>query len=99
MGEAMTVSEILEAAAGLIERYGWIQRQWGNKSSGFDLAESITQACPPGDKNYVPAYRVISAHLKGCSLIFWNDEPGRTKEEVIAALRGAASQQQVKEEI
>lgn len=86
----MTVSEILTSAADLIEKYGWIQDCWGDKSRGFDLLESITRACPRGDENYLPSYKAISDYLKGRALTVWNDEPGRTKEEVIAALRGAA---------
>lgn len=46
-----------------------------------------------------PAYRAVDDYLGLLSfpLFFFNDEPGRTPEEVVAVLRGAALVESVKE--
>lgn len=33
---------------------------------------------------------LLSIYLGGVNLVVWNDEPGRSKEEVVATLRAAA---------
>lgn len=42
------------------------------------------------DCRSMAAFYAVSTHVNAASVALWNDEPFRTAEEVIAALRGAA---------
>ena len=87
------VGKVLDAAADYIEGYGWCQ---------YKLEDGRGRACLMGallrvwsDETIEHRYAVLDrlAGLLGRSvnsIALWNDAPGRTKEEVIAALRGAA---------
>ena len=51
------------------------------------------------DVQWCPAYRAMAAYLETPYRLFnWNDRPERTKDEVIAALRGAAAVERTREE-
>lgn len=65
-----------DEAADLIEQYGWIQGSFGDHQHGFCLLRAIE----PGSVDAL--YRELPM-----GLIVWNDEPGRTKEQVLAFLR------------
>lgn len=78
-----TVQRVLDEAADLIEREGWWQR--GGGEDGY---------CPITALGTLPhragllalAMTELRARVGG-SIIEWNDEPGRTKAEVLALLR------------
>ena len=84
---------VLTRAADLIERDGWCQ-------GGSIVGKKRCAAAAIGD--VLATYRtstlacrreIVGAllHATGLwSIPDWNDEPGRTKEEVVAALREAA---------
>ena len=89
-----TPSEILTDAADLIERDGWRQ---GRGSQGQCATSAIweanrTEGIPKtaqahAETEALSALRdVINRH----AIPKWNDGPGRTKEEVVSALREAA---------
>ena len=99
----MDTHEVLDLAADIIEEQGWTQGPDGWPDNPDDtgpvcIEGALTRAmgldyfadCAKVVES--PAMRVLSAHL-GRALIHpfeWNDQEGRTAEEVIAALREAA---------
>lgn len=83
-------SEVLARAADLIEPEGkWCQHA-GRRGDARCLAEAISSLAPAS---------VIWGDLTGpleaatgtCWIIDWNDEPGRTQAEAVAALRKASA--------
>jgi hypothetical protein len=102
----MTTREVLLAAADHIERFGWQQRYFGtpgkpccllgaisvaagNRAGGHAVNSSSADAERAADRRIMQYLR--STH-RAIDLVTWNDSPGRTAEEVIAALRGAAEE-------
>ena len=92
----MTPEEILAKAADLIEERGWCQgvgiTGTGQRCLGRALWDAtglpIDAQCPA-----VPAWRdaeaALTKELDPLDIILYNDAPGRTKEEVVTALRNA----------
>ena len=86
----MSPGEILNAAADAIEEHGWTQGRFGTQHVGF---------CAMGAMRHVSglstvieesaAYDLLRAHVGSTS--YWNDEPGRTKEQVVTVLRKVAA--------
>lgn len=96
----MTVAEQLNAAADYIEEHGWCQNAYEDDNGGVcasgALREVGRQAFGPGGVGmfsvpYRLALTVVGRKLPAM-LCDWNDEPGRTKEEVVAMFREAAKQ-------
>lgn len=101
MSEPTTVAEVLRRAADILDENGWGQGWLIDPDGGscacavgaIQLASGMT----PQEIRYggltkelaVRATRFFSAVLKS-TVSAWNDEPGRTAEEVIAKLREAA---------
>ena len=102
-----TPQGILNAAADLIERTGWTQGFSALDSYGdscYISSPAATCYCAYGAviKSHAdlgggrgllgPAFDIFRANAQTTDgVIDWNDQPGRTKEEVIAALRGASN--------
>lgn len=86
--------EVLRRAADIIERRGWCQNDYQDGAAVCILGAlrlAITgNTDNHSDRVHNPAERL--AKNLGQAPWVWNDEPGRTKEEVIAALRSAAEQ-------
>lgn len=82
-----TVPQVLRDAADLIERDGWHQGDWWE---GEELC--IDKAITHADSLMVEVcVEAVKAHLDPTDTLYaWNDAPGRTEAEVLAALRGAA---------
>jgi hypothetical protein len=82
---------ILYAAADLIEEHGWCQHV-PRDSHGHICVFTALLTDAPAD-----AWRACQALERYCGLTKpyyvtrWNDMPGRTKDEVLNALRGAAT--------
>jgi hypothetical protein len=89
--------QVLLDAADLIEHDGWTQNDWGDPWRGYcalgavhfvgtgsaeepDCATNLQRA----------AERHLANQIENLDITDWNDRAGRTKEEVIAALRKAA---------
>jgi len=86
------VAQILLDAADLIETYGWVQGRLGTCEVGFCITGALRQASQWGIRQGCgEAQRALHRSLGGMNPSTWNDVPGRTKEEVIAQLRKAAS--------
>ena len=86
----MSVADVLHRAADLIERRGW--RQGAARMSNrhcYCALDALEAVCSdrPGQ---VAAFSVLIDTLGVSSLTGWNDTPGRTKAEVVAAFRDAA---------
>jgi hypothetical protein len=84
----VTRADVLERAADLLEEFGWLQGTLGSKEEGgFCLLGSVFTAhrdLTGEDPGTILPYPEVGSSI-------WNDQPGRTKEEVIVRLRGAAA--------
>ena len=82
----MTQKETFVAAIGRLEKFGWIQGEFGNEESGFCLA-----GCVYGGIDAPPVARgaraILVKVIGDTNIGAWNDQLGRTKVEVIDALR------------
>lgn len=85
------VADVLDSAANWLDKHDWVQ---GVLFSGEN------SACMVGATFLVEkdaTRRVLAQERLGNYLVstpaIWNDQPGRTKQEVLDALRGAAKQE------
>lgn len=68
----------------LIEKYGWVQGIYGSLEIGF-CAEGAIRAA---DRHPPMSFNTwLQMHNHAYDKVFWNDDPKRTKEEVISALK------------
>jgi hypothetical protein len=92
-------SKILNNAADLLEKYGWIQDDYGNHSCGFCASGAILAASIL-TSNILDLYKArellsnVVIKQGYSSIVDWNDAPNASKEQVIAKLREAAQQTQ-----
>lgn len=84
----MNPAQVLLAAAEELRTHGWCQS---------DFADGAGRHCTPGAINVVAqgvntyaASELLRNHLEIDWIDDWNDTPGRTADEVIAALEAAA---------
>ena len=86
----MDTKEVRERAAQLIEECGWSQGCYVSDAGGYCISGALGRASNADRLSGLgtPAYREIERELDVHLLDHWNDEPGRTVEEVLAALRG-----------
>jgi hypothetical protein len=90
----MTEADVLDKAAKIIEERGWCQGKEAFRSGGPTCAAvAIGIAAPVGTGLRGQAERFLHHWLTPTprNVIFWNDAPGRTADEVITALRSAAA--------
>lgn len=103
--DSITVPRVLRLAAALIERDGWCQGTYIAMDGRCCAVGALVQAGGGViDPDIYDAGPVEMARIRGAfdavtkfigrtwvtDLVDWNDEPDRTAEEVLAALRGAA---------
>ena len=81
------VQQTYLAAADLLERDGWSWRRGRSSGGGRCLVVAITDAA----RSLVAAEAGMDylREYLGRQPVDWNDEPGRTKEDVINLLRNA----------
>ena len=89
------VADVLNGAADLILRDGWCQGDYvgpnGERCVEWALADAIgRQGEWWTSPLYVEACVALRPFIGMHSRAGWNDQPGRTKAEVVAALRAAA---------
>jgi hypothetical protein len=88
------VGKILLDAADYIERHGWCQKAYQNGLGNVCIIGALSQVVQWPDDRQGRVIMEISPRLKkylGATRVDnWNDALGRTKEQVVAALRGAA---------
>lgn len=93
--------QLLWNGAQVIRRYGLAQRDLGSISRGYCVYGALTVAKTgntnlyridiANDLNLVtPAAMLLEQFLAAGHICDWNNEVGRTKDEVIAAMEGAA---------
>lgn len=86
-------SDILNEAADLIEKFGWIQGNYGAEECGYCALGAILAVDFDDDYSIHSFNNYIQDNHPDMNLgaVEWNDTPGRTKEEVISTLRKAAA--------
>lgn len=99
----MKTSEILNRAADDLERFGWCVANWWPEPTAPACVEGAMKRVCSRDiedysphTSYFPAKAAFRAHVGTYGWV-WNDAPGRTKEEVIEALRACAVIEAAKE--
>jgi hypothetical protein len=90
-----TVHEALERAAHIIEQRGWIQND-AESAKGICLTHALLLAADASTLRVgllrPPVCTILGLPFSSpVSLMVWNDQKGRTQQEVIDALRAAAS--------
>lgn len=85
---ALTYGEaaaIFRRAAANLRESGWIQRTNGGPTQGYCAAGALRNACSESS-HFLPVYYLTMDRLLGHWVEGWNDQPGRTGEEVIRLL-------------
>jgi anthranilate phosphoribosyltransferase len=99
-----TASAVLEAAADILKARGWCHGRDSatGKTGPVDVLGAINVAVglPPDGRGPIGSLQAEAAlidaqlmfqHYVGQRLDTWNDAPGRTRDEVIGALRGCVA--------
>jgi hypothetical protein len=77
-------------AADQIETHGWIQHEDGDANSGFCVVGAIFRAFRyEPDSIDQEAIMQLRRYVARDNIVLWNDDPNRTKDEVITVLRQA----------
>lgn len=84
----MTPAAILRAAAQELRDHGWCQHEGEDEKGRHCALGAIGVVAGLGQYETATVLRI---YLKTPYIGDWNDTPGRTQEEVIAALEAAAS--------
>jgi hypothetical protein len=82
-----STADVLNQAADYLEQHGWIQGGLGTPDGPRCVAGAIG-GLERG--RFCEAWLAFTRYLKPEHPATWNDAPGRTKGEVVAALRAAA---------
>lgn len=93
-GEAVTPAEVAGLAAQRLRDKGWLQGTRGACDGPVCLLGALAVACgghPNGGLNDAAelVWRTLQGVVGTEYLVHWNDTPGRTADEVIAALEVA----------
>lgn len=88
-------ADVLNGAADLIERDGWVQGSAASIGPARCAGIAIDRTAQRLDTNGYPVVCGFAKFLgldgfATAEIINWNDTPGRTKADVVAALRAAA---------
>lgn len=103
MAEQSEVAAVLNKAASLVEQ-GWTQGDWAVDSAGHPVDVHNREACAwclnaavvraRDTARHIPEWgpiqRAVTQAIGSSMWARWNDAPGRTQAEVVAALRQAA---------
>ena len=88
------VADVLNGAADLIERDGWVQHQPRGEGGELCVVRALGDAIGGATPWRSDLYDAATAALRETTGAFlmsaWQDQPGRTQAEVVAALRAAA---------
>lgn len=76
-------------AAEICER-SWAQGPEANRSTGYCVGQAICVSAAAQGLSAADMYVWFLIYL-GTELLKWNDDPARTKDEVVATLRAAAN--------
>jgi hypothetical protein len=87
-----TTSSVCLQAAEILREKGWVQDVM-HSDQGYCMVGAIEAAARGSHHFRFAVQDAVNRHLgrhKSDALSVWNDMPGRTREEVIAALEAAA---------
>lgn len=100
--QKLTISDVLSRAADLIEQRGWCRWIQEERDGSLCIAGAIAIAsggtassrasCGEGGPLYWPAIQqfIKFVGVKDCGPAPWNNDPDRTKSQVLDTLRAAA---------
>lgn len=90
----MTPTEMLAAVARLIESHGWCQGRYSDEDGRLCVLGAFRRL--PGGQQVgalsaalEAVYLEVEGETEDGQVGTWNDQPGRTKEEVIAMVQNA----------
>src|SRR5215472_16812630 len=99
---AKSTKEVLVAAKWMLENVGWTQRKFARNKMGNSCAlddyEQVACYCAAGaifavkseSEIFINQARIaLRGAMDAGSLVTWNDEPGRTREQVLEAFQKA----------
>ncbi len=88
----MKPSTILDKAADLIMKKGWCQRELHKAGDGYCIEGAVREIDANGFQKVIKFIENATGEIGWYERIphVWNDVDGRTKRQVIAALRKAA---------
>ena len=81
-------SDIFMKPSALILKYGWIKHFFGSPEEGFCMLGALRYSCKT-QPEYDRKLDRLCLGIRGEWVGTWNDAPGRTKRQVLAALRKA----------
>jgi hypothetical protein len=94
MNKNEVAAQILDGGADWIETHGWRQDGLVGPNGGVCAVKAMCHASKPWT-DFAYALETLKSHLDlpaNVDVAIWNDTPGRTKYEVIDAMRGAAKE-------
>lgn len=84
----------IRRAADIIQDRGWIRGRDGNKESGFCIRGALIYAIPGGE--FMTTWSLLQAWIHNVygdiNPVSYNDEVGRTKEEILLTLNNCADE-------
>ncbi len=89
MTDSKQVADVLNGAADLLERDGWCQKR-GRIGPKRDVATAVVDAAVESWRAANQAFPWLREVIGQDGVTIWQDAPGRTQAEVVAALRAAA---------
>jgi hypothetical protein len=93
------VADVLDDAADLLERNGWAP---GIGDGGHCALGALYHVAGPSHRreNQLAVDALVAALglERGYAVAVWNDDPGRTKQQVLDAFRAAAKQERMRPE-
>ena len=91
---AQNAGRHIRRAADIIEDRGWVQGTDGSKDRGFCIRGAVGYVVP--EESFTLTWLVLHEWLRNIhgpgSAVAYNDEKGRTKEEVLFTLRKCADE-------
>lgn len=83
----MTPKEILVEAKRLLEEKGWCQGVFQDEGSRYCSVEAVCQAMtlPDHETSADEGLIILASVIGNTAIDEWNDDPSRTKEEVLTA--------------
>lgn len=82
---------ILFTAADYIEEHGWCQNIGKAPDGRCDVMTAISRQCSTSGPDWRRAVDTFALVIGDVDICVWNDQPGRTKTEIVDRLREAAS--------
>lgn len=90
----MTPNQALEEAHVLIQKRGWVQGEYKSRAGAYCLVGALETVCGRftldfEHKTFTTASTRLLEVVGDFDLVGWNDAPGRTKKQVLKALKKA----------